>query len=136
MFGPPGHTYVYKCHMYPLLNVVTEKTGTPGAVLLRAVEPVKGMELMKKKRPNARYPHEIANGPGKLSLAFGIGLNHNAANLGRGPLSIQRPARRPALRIRRSTRIGLRGPASLLPWRFYVPGNPCVSPHPDMRKGR
>ena len=146
MFGHPGRAYVYKCHMYPLLNVVTEKRGTPGAVLLRALEPVEGTDLMEKMRPNARTANEIANGPGKLGLAFGIRLNHNTTDLINGPLFLARPVKagrglvhsgrtRP-VPIRRSTRIGLRGPASLLPWRFYVPGNPCVSMHPGTRKGR
>jgi DNA-3-methyladenine glycosylase len=136
MFGRPGRAYVYKCHMYPLLNVVTEKPGIPGAVLLRGIEPAAGIELMKGNRPNAGKPHELANGPGKLGLAFGIRLSHNTADLVKGRLFLARPARRRPARILRSTRIGLRGPASRLPWRFYVPDNPCVSIHPDIRKAR
>lgn len=135
MFGPPGRAYVYKCHMYPLLNVVTEKTGKPGAVLLRAVEPVSGIELMMKERPGVRHRHELANGPGKLGLAFAIRLTHNRTDLVRGRIHFRRLARRNALRVRRSTRIGLRGPARLLPWRFYAPGHPCVSAHPDQQGG-
>jgi len=135
MFGRPGRAYVYKCHMYPLLNVVTEKPGKPGAVLLRAVEPVSGMEIMAKGRPGSRHPFELANGPGKLCLAFGVRLADNRADLMRGPLFLARPARRPVIRVRRSTRIGLRGPARLLPWRFYASGNSCVSTHPDLGRG-
>lgn len=131
MFGPPGRAYVYKCHMYPLLNVVTEDTGTPGAVLLRGLEPVSGIALMKKARPGARHQHELANGPGKLGLALGVRLAHNTADLSRGLLHFERPSRPGKYRVRRSTRIGLRGPACLLPWRFYASGNRNVSPHPE-----
>ena len=132
MFGPPGRAYVYKCHMYPLLNVVTGKAGTPGAVLLRAVEPAEGAALMNRNRPNVRDSHGLANGPGKLGLAFGIRLSHNTADLINGPLFLARRRQPPPYRIRRSTRIGLRGPARLLRWRFYAADNPCVSVHPDL----
>ena len=136
MFGPPGRAYVYKCHMYPLLNVVTEKKGKPGAVLLRAVEPATGIESMHKRRPGAKTLHDLANGPGKLGQAFGIGLGHNTADLVRGPLHFEKPASPRKIRILKSTRIGLRGPARLLPWRFYASGNPCVSPHPEKKTQR
>jgi len=136
MFGPPGHAYVYKCHMYPLLNVVTEPDGKPGAVLLRAIEPVAGLNLMRKRRPSARLDHELANGPGKLCQAYGVRLSDNRRDLRSGPLRIETPEHRRGFRIRRSTRIGLHGPAALLPRRFFANGNPCVSPHPDEGSGR
>jgi len=131
MFGPPGRAYVYKCHLYPLLNVVTEKKGIPGAVLLRGLEPVAGIGLMRARRGNPRNDPEIANGPGKLCQAMGVGLGHNRADLVNGPLHLAVPPRRREVRVGRSTRIGLRGPAAILPWRFFVRGNPFVSRHPQ-----
>lgn len=128
MFGPPGRAYVYKCHLYPLLNVVTERDGRPGAVLLRALEPVEGVKVQSRLRGNPRRATDVANGPGKLCQAMGVGMPHNRADLVRGPLFLARPARRPRLRIGRSRRIGLRGPATRLPWRFFLAGSPFVSP--------
>ena len=137
MFGPPGRAYVYKCHMYPLLNVVTEPEGRPGAVLIRALEPVAGFRLMARRSP--RLPgHAVASGPGRLTRALGIRMGHNRADLVRGSLRLARPRdRRPrrgsglrrsaALRVIITTRIGLKGPAALMRRRFIAAGNPCVS---------
>ncbi len=125
MFGPAGRAYVYRCHLYPLLNVVTEPDGVPGAVLLRAVEPVAGLPLMRR-RSGDRPVTDLARGPGRLARAFGVTLEHNRADLLRGRLYLARGARRP-LRVARATRVGLRGPAARLPWRFYAAGNPFVS---------
>lgn len=127
MFGPPGRAYVYKCHMYPLLNVVTEPEGRPGAVLIRAVEPVAGHALMARRSP--RLPgHAVASGPGRLTRALGIGMGHNRADLVRGRLYLAHPAlrhRKPRISI--TTRVGLRGAAARMPRRFVAAGNPCVS---------
>ncbi len=71
MFGPPGHAYVYAMHRYHCLNVVTEGEGIPSAVLLRAVEPVQGMEVMSPRRGTERYAN-LTSGPGKLCQAFAI----------------------------------------------------------------
>ena len=152
MFGPPGRAYVYKCHLYPPLNVVTEPEGRPGAVLLRALQPLAGLRLMRKRRSGATAEvgstvgpdsasgsqFMLTRGPGRLCLALGVGLAFNNADLLRGPLSLARPVRPPRLPIRRSTRIGLKGAAALLRWRFYAAGNPWVSnnprPRPDLRR--
>src|SRR6476646_10253902 len=70
IFGPPGHAYVYFIYgMYECLNLVCEPKGTPGCVLIRAVEPVAGIELMRARRPAARKLEDLASGPGKLTLA-------------------------------------------------------------------
>ncbi len=74
IFGPPGHAYVYLIYgMYECLNLVAEPDGHPGCVLIRALEPVAGVDLMKRpaRRPQGRS-HQLANGPGKLTLAMGI----------------------------------------------------------------
>jgi len=119
MFGPPGRAYVYKCHMYPLLNVVTEPEGTPGAVLIRALIPVQGLEIMRKRRNGAKG-EDLARGPGRLTAAMGVGLRHNRADLVRGPLRLAMPRRPFRCRVVRATRIGLSGPAARLPWRYHA----------------
>lgn len=126
MFGEPGRAYVYKCHMYPLLNVVTESEGTPGAVLLRALQPVAGIPLMRRRRGSA-LPEHLADGPGRLTSAMGIGLAHNLTDLLGGRLCLLDPRAGGKPRIRRTTRIGLSGPARLLPWRFVAADSPFVS---------
>lgn len=141
MFGAPGRAYVYQCHMYPLLNVVTEPAGKPGAVLLRALQPLAGLELMDaRRRRGAAEPaasnrsgdcYALTSGPGRLCQAMGVGLEHNRARLFEGRLFLALPRRPRAVRIRRSTRVGLRGPAARLPWRFCAAGNPWVSVSPD-----
>jgi DNA-3-methyladenine glycosylase len=129
MFGPPGKAYVYKCHKYPLLNVVTEATGRPGAVLLRALEPVRGLPLMRKRSPGLA-DDELCRGPGRLCRSLGVDLGHNTADLTAGPLYLARwRGFRPRL-IARSTRIGLKGAAALLNRRFYAVDSSCVSRNP------
>src|SRR5690242_10986095 len=73
IFGPPGHAYVYFIYgMYECLNLVCEPEGSPGCVLIRALEPAAGIDLMRQRRPAARKLEQIASGPGKLTLAMGI----------------------------------------------------------------
>lgn len=79
MFGRPGIAYVYLCYgMYYLLNIVTEDEGKPGAVLIRALEPVWGIDIMKKRRGS---DVKLADGPGKLTMALGIDLDDNGADI-------------------------------------------------------
>ena len=73
IFGPPGHAYVYFIYgMYECLNLVAEPDGKPGCVLIRALEPVAGIEIMQRRRPKARTLRDLASGPGKLTLAMAI----------------------------------------------------------------
>jgi len=82
MFGRPGIAYVYLCYgMYYLLNVVTEDEGKPGAVLIRALEPIWGTDIMKERRKTDR---NLTNGPGRLTIALGINTDDNGANIVRG----------------------------------------------------
>ena len=133
MFGPPGRAYVYQCHIWPLLNVVTERDGRPGAVLLRAVEPVAGIALMARRRRRGRM-EDLARGPGRLAQAMGVTLAHNRADLVAGRLRLALPHRRVRGPVRRTTRVGLRGPAARLPWRFYLAGSRFVSALPPARR--
>lgn len=124
MFGPPGYSYVYLCYgMYELFNVSTEKQGIPAAVLVRALEPLDGIELMKRNR-GVKNIRSLTSGPGKLTQALGITRRQNNRALFRGDLFIV-PGRR-KVAIARSRRIGLsRGADKLL--RFFIKGNPYVS---------
>ena len=74
--------------------MVAEPEGSPGCVLIRALEPLEGIPRMRRRRPGARGIEDLANGPGKLTLALGITRRHNGADLTRGPLTIHPPDRR------------------------------------------
>src|SRR3954453_9174609 len=84
IFGPPGHAYVYFIYgMYECLNIVAEADGVAGCVLIRALEPVDGIEEMRLRRPRARRVEDLASGPGKLTLAMGITRELNGADVTR-----------------------------------------------------
>ena len=118
LFGPPGHAYVYRSYgIHALLNAVAEEEGVGAAVLIRALEPLEGIEVMRVRRGPVP-DHELTNGPGKLTVALGIGLDLNGVDLLDGPIRIEpRPdgAREPE--IVTGTRIGITHAADL-PWRF------------------
>src|SRR6185436_6096281 len=81
IFGPPGYAYVYFIYgMYECLNLVCEPEGQAGCVLVRALQPVQGIELMQRRRPAARKLEDLASGPGKLTLAMAITRAHNGAD--------------------------------------------------------
>lgn len=125
MWGPPGIAYVYFTYgMHFLLNVVTEKEGVPGAVLIRALEPLKGIEIMQKNRGKKRLT-ELTTGPGKLTQAFGINGRFNRQNLTRGNLIITQENRE-NFEIESTSRIGIKNGLDMK-LRFYIKGNPFVS---------
>ena len=127
IFGPPGHAYVYFIYgMYECLNLVAEPEGSPGCVLIRALEPIDGIESMRKRRPSARKPEDLANGPGKLTLALGITRSHNGADVTRGPLTVRKPREDRAIEIAVTPRIGITQ-CTDWPLRFLIRGNPNVS---------
>ena len=127
LFGPPAIAYVYRSYgIHALLNAVCEPEGVGAAVLIRALEPLDGIELMRARR-GIDGIEDLCSGPGKLTQALGIELHHNGADLLAGPVTIE-PS--PAGSQRRShavsTRIGITR-ATELQWRFSVVGNRCVS---------
>jgi DNA-3-methyladenine glycosylase len=126
MFGEPGHAYVYFTYgNHYCLNVTTQGSGTAGAVLIRALEPLEGLVSMRRLRPNVT-DIELTNGPGKLTKAFGIDKSLNKIDMTKiGPLFITRGSERD-FSIARSTRIGIREGTDR-PWRFYIAGCPYVS---------
>jgi DNA-3-methyladenine glycosylase len=127
IFGPPGHAYVYLIYgVYECLNIVAEPNGQPGCVLIRAVEPTSGLEIMKTRRPAAKRPEALTNGPGKLTLALGITRHHYGIDLTSGPLTVQRPPNQPRFHIATTPRIGITHCADR-PLRFLIKDNPFVS---------
>ena len=127
IFGPPGHAYVYRIYgMYVCLNVIAEPDGVPGCVLIRAVEPLAGIEGMRSRRPAARKLADLANGPGKLTAAFAIGMDHYGADLLDSPLTIRVPAPPLAPIVRTSRRVGI-SKSEDLDLRFFIADNEYVS---------
>lgn len=127
IFGPPGHAYVYLIYgMYECLNVVAEAPGQAGCVLVRALEPISGAEIMRARRPHAKTERDLASGPGKLTLALGITRALNGADLTKGPLTIHEPATPRSVDVLVTPRVGIRECADW-PLRFVVAGNPFVS---------
>jgi DNA-3-methyladenine glycosylase len=127
LFGPPGVAYVYRSYgIHACLNAVCEPEGVGAAVLIRALEPVEGIEAMRERRRLERL-EDLCSGPGKLTQALGIGLDLNGTDLIRGPILI---ARRPPgwrdVEVVASRRIGITKAAEL-PWRFSALGNRYLS---------
>jgi DNA-3-methyladenine glycosylase len=137
LFGVPGHAYVYFSYgVHSLLNAVAEAEGTGAAVLIRALEPVEGIELMRARRGLDRT-EELCSGPAKLTQALGIGLDLNGTSLVDGPIEVV--AREPGAREPRivfGERIGITKAADL-PWRFCDAGSRHVSrPWPAAMRAR
>ncbi len=127
IFGDPGHAYIYKVYgLHHCLNVVAEPGGTPGCVLVRALEPVCGIDAMRSRRVAARRADQIASGPAKLTQAMGIGIESYGADLLGEPLSIRLPHKEPEVKVRTTKRIGIRK-AQELDLRFFIADNEHVS---------
>ena len=133
MFGPPGYAYVYLIYgLSWAMNIITASEGEPHGVLIRALEPVRGLELMVRRRggksPAAR---ELTNGPGKLTQALGITGEDYGRDLCGARLFLE-DGDRPAARVGRSARINVEyaGAWAAKRWRFYERGNRYVSVRP------
>lgn len=127
MWDAAGTSFVYMVHGYWLFNVITEGEGTPSGVLIRAVEPLKGIETMRRRR-GRQHPCDLASGPGKLTIALGIDKSDNGRRVydQASPVHIERGEADSNLTVTTSRRIGVTEdlPRDL---RFYLQGNPCVS---------
>jgi DNA-3-methyladenine glycosylase len=137
MFGPPGHLYVYFSYgIHWCANVVCSPKGECGAVLLRAVEPLAGIEAMYANRPVATRNRDLCSGPAKLTQAFSIdgtfdGLDLTRAERGVEIREVTEADARTAADVATSARIGLGvGKGEELPWRFFYRGNQNVSGRP------
>ena len=127
LFGPPAHAYVYRSYgIHSMLNFVAEPEGDAAAVLIRALEPVHGIDLMRARRGVERV-EELCSGPGKLTQALGIGLDLNGVPLESGPIRVfDRAGEWLDPEIVTGPRIGITKAAEL-PWRFCAAGSRFVS---------
>jgi DNA-3-methyladenine glycosylase len=127
MFGPGGHLYVYFTYgMHWCANVVCGEQGVGVGVLLRALEPVAGLELMRAARPKAKSDRDLCRGPGRLAQAFGITGADDGGDLRRGRIRVLDDGMAPPGAPHAGPRIGIRV-ATHEPWRWHVPGNRFVS---------
>jgi DNA-3-methyladenine glycosylase len=140
LYGPPGAAYVYFNYgVHWLVNAVTEPVGSPAAVLIRALAPMAGLDLMRKRRATRRGDSlrewngtdlDLCRGPGNLTRALAITGAQNRTPLGEGPLRIEpAPPSAAPLAVAWSPRVGIRVGQDK-PWRAYVPGHPSVSGKP------
>jgi DNA-3-methyladenine glycosylase len=126
LFGPPGRAYVYLSYgIHSLLNAVAEPEGEAAAVLIRALEPTKGLEQMRARRGN-RPDTDLCSGPGKLTEALGIGLDANNADLATDPFLLLPPEAGWSGDVVTSPRVGITK-AVERPWRFSLRDSPFVS---------
>lgn len=127
LFGRPGLAYVYRSYgIHACINAVTEPEGVGAAILIRALEPVDGIDLMRERRGLERV-EALCSGPGKLTQALGIELEQDGVDLVKGPITISEPLRGwDEPEILAGTRIGLTKAAEL-PWRFCARGSRFLS---------
>ena len=123
LFGEPGNAYVYRSYgIHALLNAVCEPVGVGAAVLIRALEPIEGLELMRARR-GVSAERELCSGPGKLTVALDVELHHNETSLLDGPIVVSgRPAAWRREQIACGPRVGITKAAEL-PWRFAALGS-------------
>jgi DNA-3-methyladenine glycosylase len=127
LFGPPARAYVYRSYgIHALVNAVCEPAGIGAAVLIRALEPIAALDIMRERR-GLHAVEQLCSGPGKLTQALAIELEHNEGDLARGPLRIgPRPPGWEGVELVAGTRVGITKAAEL-PWRFCAVGSRSVS---------
>ena len=134
MYAAGGRAYIYLCYgIHHLVNVVTHQAGTPHAILIRALEPLSGIPVMLQRTGKSSGDPSLTRGPGNLSKAMGLQVAHDGFDLGSQEFYIASDGwTLPSSRISRSPRIGVdyAGEDALLPYRFYIKGNPWVSGKP------
>jgi len=134
MYGEGGYAYVYLCYgIHHLFNVVTNSKDEPHAILVRALDPVEGIEEMLRRTHKKKFDNTLTRGPGNVSKALGIFTKHTGASLLSDKIFIaDDPERFGKKEIAASPRIGVdyAGKDALLPYRFYVKGNAFVSGKP------
>lgn len=135
MYGLGGHAYVYLCYgIHHLVNVVTNKEGQADAVLIRALEPISGVDIMKERRKHTKA--KLASGPGTLSQAMGINVKMTGTDLLSDRIWIGSNSKKENFEILAGKRIGVEYAEedALKPWRFIIAGNKFVSK--DIKKAR
>lgn len=130
MYGPPGHLYTYFTYgMHVCANIVCSPEGEASAVLLRAGEVIAGAQDARARRLTSKRDSDLAQGPARLCVALGITLDDNGARLGAGRFALELPGHPAA--AEQGPRTGVSGPGGSpdYPWRFWIPGDPTVSPY-------
>lgn len=133
MYGAPGYVYTYVMHTHCLVNVVSGSIGKPEAILIRAVEPDIGLELMYERRGGNKKEKDLTNGPGKLTKALGIIKADYGRHFSERPLFIAEGTQPES--ISSGPRIGIdnSGEAKDYPWRYWVSDSPFVSGNKKVR---
>ncbi|GGT66511.1 DNA-3-methyladenine glycosylase [Streptomyces purpureus] len=133
MFGPPGHAYVYFTYgMWHCLNLVCGPEGRASGVLLRAGEVQVGADLVRPRRISARNDKELAKGPARLATALAVDRTHDGTDVCAGPdglLSVLTGAPPTPEQVRNGPRTGVGGDGANHPWRYWIDGDPTVSPY-------
>jgi DNA-3-methyladenine glycosylase len=132
MFGPPGHVYTYFTYgMHTCANLVCLPEGSASGLLLRGAEVVDGLELARQRRGSAVKDRDLARGPARLTIAAGIRLDEGGSDVLAPPFGFETP-QQPVATYATGPRTGLSGAGGdgmLYPWRFWIPGDPTVSPY-------
>jgi DNA-3-methyladenine glycosylase len=131
MYGPAGHLYVYFTYgMHVCANVVCGSEGEATGVLLRAGEVISGVEAARERRLTSKADADLARGPARLCVALGITLGDDGVDLDTGPIRLE-PPRHPVASFATGPRTGVSGEGGTdaYPWRFWIPGDPTVSPY-------
>ncbi len=135
MYATAGTAYVYICYgMHHLFNIVSNAKDIPDAVLIRAVEPVAGIDIMLKRTGKLKLDNTLTKGPGNASKALGISKGHSGINLIKDEIYIADDGyeiKETAIGISKRIGIDSSGDAALLPYRFYIKGNKFVSSYPN-----
>jgi DNA-3-methyladenine glycosylase len=134
MYGPPGHVYVYFTYgMWHCMNLVCGPEGHAAAVLLRAGEVLSGTGLARARRPAARRDAELARGPARLATALDVDRRLDGTDVcgpdPGAPLRVLHGTPVPAERVSSGPRTGVSGDGAVHPWRFWITGDPTVSPY-------
>ena len=130
MYGEPGHLYTYFTYgMHVCANVVCSPAGTATAVLLRAGEVVDGLEFARARRTTSKTDSDLARGPARLVVALGILLGDNGVDLESSDITLELAGERSSFLQGPRTGVSGEGGTDAYPWRFWIPGDPTVSPY-------
>jgi DNA-3-methyladenine glycosylase len=138
MYGPPGHLYTYFTYgMHTCANVVCMPEGVASGVLLRAGEVIEGAGIARERRTTSRTPFDLAQGPARLTVALDIRLDDAGSNLETGRVRLELPAAPAPFSAGPRTGVSGDGGSDEYPWRFWIPGEPSVSPYrPAVKRQR
>lgn len=130
MYGPPAHLYTYFTYgMHTCANVVCSPEGTASGILLRAGEVIEGADVARERRHSSKSAADLAKGPARLVVALGIRLDDGGTDLATGRVRLELPPRPTEFAAGPRTGVSGAGGTGDYPWRFWIPGDPTVSPY-------